>query len=70
MDTRIKAIATASMYDMTVAGRGAMNKEMLQRAKDKLSKQRWIDAEHIDLYDKVDRIPFDKLETFFKSNLK
>lgn len=28
------------------------------------------DAEHIDLYDRVGRIPFDKLETFFKSNLK
>lgn len=27
-------------------------------------------AEHIDLYDKVDKIPFDKLETFFKDNLK
>lgn len=176
MDTRIKAVATASMYDMTVAGRGAMSKEMIQRAKEKLSKQRWIDAEngypeyipyfpeqpldkvpseleeptaewfrfyalkrghhpnsrggftstsdlaflnyrlldyideisprpilfivgdrahskffsenayvaanepkelyvvedaeHIDLYDKVDRIPFDKLENFFKTNLK
>ena len=28
------------------------------------------DAEHIDLYDRVDRIPFDKLESFFKDNLK
>lgn len=28
------------------------------------------DAEHIDLYDRVDRIPFDKLENFFKNNLK
>lgn len=28
------------------------------------------DAEHIDLYDRVDRIPFDKLERFFKENLK
>ena len=27
------------------------------------------DAEHIDLYDRVDRIPFDKLEDFFKSNM-
>lgn len=23
------------------------------------------DADHIDLYDRVDRIPFDKLEEFF-----
>ena len=28
------------------------------------------DAEHIDLYDRVDRIPFAKLENFFKTNLK
>lgn len=27
-------------------------------------------ATHCDLYDKVDLIPFDKLETFFKNNLK
>ncbi len=27
------------------------------------------DAEHIDLYDRVDRIPFDKLEKFFYENL-
>ena len=28
------------------------------------------DAEHIDLYDRTDRIPFDKLEEFFAKNLK
>lgn len=28
------------------------------------------DAEHIDLYDRKDRIPFDKVEQFFKENLK
>ena len=28
------------------------------------------DAEHIDLYDQVDKIPFDKLEHFFKDSLK
>ena len=27
-------------------------------------------ANHIDLYDRVDLIPFDKLEDFFKKNLK
>lgn len=27
-------------------------------------------AGHVDLYDKTDKIPFDKLETFFKENLK
>lgn len=27
-------------------------------------------ANHVDLYDQTDKIPFDKIETFFKSNLK
>ena len=27
-------------------------------------------AVHVDLYDKVDVIPFDKLSSFFKTNLK
>ena len=27
-------------------------------------------AVHVDLYDQIDKIPFDKLETFFKGNLK
>lgn len=35
-------------------------------------KEKYIvkDCEHIDLYDRVDKIPFDKLESFFKENLK
>lgn len=177
MDTRIKAVATASMYDMTAAARlGLDTKEAVWAAKDALSRQRWTDmekgfpeyhpafpeepleavpegmgepdaewfrfyavkrghhpnarggftttsnlafmnyrlldyideisprpilfvvgdrahsrffsenayaaaaepkeiyqvqdAEHIDLYDRTDRIPFDKLESFFKENLK
>lgn len=28
------------------------------------------DADHVDLYDKTDKIPFDRLEQFFKDNLK
>lgn len=43
MDTRIKAIATASMYDMTAVGRGAMDKETLRATKENLSKQRWVE---------------------------
>lgn len=27
-------------------------------------------ANHVDLYDRVDVIPFDKLDAFFKANLK
>lgn len=46
MDTRIKAVATASMYDMTVAGRSSMDKDTILKTKEKLSNQRWIDAEN------------------------
>lgn len=28
------------------------------------------DADHVDLYDRMDKIPFDRLEAFFKTNLK
>ncbi|MNY45415.1 hypothetical protein D3C86_1805140 [compost metagenome] len=28
------------------------------------------DAVHVDLYDKLDKIPFNKLETFFKEHLQ
>ena len=27
------------------------------------------DANHVDLYDQVDKIPFDKLESFFKESM-
>lgn len=45
-DTRIKAVATASMYDMTVAARMGMSKEQLHKEKDRLARQRWSDAEN------------------------
>ncbi len=40
--------------------------------KAKMPKELYVvkDAEHIDLYDRVDRIPFDKIEDFFKTALK
>lgn len=46
MDTRIKAVATASMYDMSAAVRGNMDKAALQAAKERLAAQRWVDAEN------------------------
>lgn len=46
MDTRIKAVATASMYDMSAAVRGDMDAETLRAAKEQLSRQRWADAEN------------------------
>lgn len=45
-DVRIKAVAACSMYDMSAAGRDSMNKEALRAAKERLSQQRWVDAEN------------------------
>lgn len=45
MDPRIKAIVTASMYDMSVAGRGILNKDELEKAKIEISHKRWEDFE-------------------------
>lgn len=46
MDTRIKAVATASMYDMTVASRLGMDEKAIAQKKETLSRQRWTDAEN------------------------
>lgn len=45
-DTRIKAVATMSMYDMSVAGRSFMDAEAIKKEKERLSRQRWVDAEN------------------------
>ncbi|MEL7648440.1 MAG: alpha/beta hydrolase [Sedimentibacter sp.] len=46
MDTRIKAVATMSMYDMTVAARLGMDAETVQKTKEQLAAKRWEDAEN------------------------
>ena len=96
IDTRIKATAAMTMYDMTrvnangyfdsentadarYAKKQAMN---AQRTKDYFSegvyekltgenKELLIipGANHTDLYDRMDVIPFDKLDAFFRDNL-
>jgi hypothetical protein len=57
-----------------IAGDRAHSLGFSQRAFDMAAEPKELyiveDAEHIDLYDRVDRIPFDKLERFFKDNLK
>ena len=45
-DTRIKAVATLSMYDMSAAVRLGMDKTAVQNAKEQMSLQRWKDAEN------------------------
>lgn len=45
-DTRIRAVAAVSMYDMSAAVRAGMSREEIQAAKERLSLQRWKDAEN------------------------
>lgn len=46
VDTRIRAVCTASMYDMSAAARLGQTPERIQAAKEALSAQRWADAEN------------------------
>lgn len=46
VDTRIKAVVTASMYDMSYAARAGQTSEQIAAAKERLSLQRWKDAEN------------------------
>lgn len=46
MDTRIKAVITASMFDMSVASRMEQTPEQIQKKKEQLSLQRWADVEN------------------------
>lgn len=47
VDTRIKAIATASMYDITdIRGMQNLSKKQIDEMKDKLTRQRWADFEN------------------------
>lgn len=46
VDTRIRAVVTASMYDMSFAARAGVSPEQLQQQKEELSLKRWEDAEN------------------------
>lgn len=46
VDIRIKAVATASMYDMSVAMRGGADAAGVRAMKEQLAAQRWVDAEN------------------------
>lgn len=46
VDTRIKAVAVCSMYDMSKAARLGMDAVQVEQTKEKLSLQRWVDAEN------------------------
>ena len=68
-DTRIKAVSTVSMYDMTAAVRLGMDAAEIQANKDRLSRQRWVDAEngypeYVPMFpdQPIDRVPADMAE--------
>lgn len=58
---------------MFVSGDQAHSKEFSQKAYELASEPKelvWVEgAGHVDLYDRVDLIPFDRLETFFEGSL-
>lgn len=70
--TYIKEISPRPM--LIIAGENAHSKYFSEDAYKAAAEPKELliipNTVHVDLYDKVDVIPFDKLETFFKSNLK
>lgn len=72
-DTRIKAVATASMYDMSRSiskgYRDSYTQEQQQQIIDDLSQQRWIDAEKGNQTLGLHEIPFDEKGNIIKSEL-
>ena len=70
-DSRIKAVATASMYDMSRSiskgYRDYYTKEQCHKLIDYLSQQRWIDAENGNYSLGLHEIPFDENGNIIKS---
>lgn len=70
--TYIKEISPRPM--LLIAGENAHSRYFSETAFENASELRELmiipNAVHVDLYDKLDKIPFDKLETFFKEHLK
>jgi fermentation-respiration switch protein FrsA (DUF1100 family) len=84
-DSRIRAVATVSMYDMSrsrddsprpillVAGQNAHSRYDSEDVHKVAAEPKELvivpGADHVDLYDRMDKIPFDKLTEFFAKNL-
>lgn len=71
-DSRIKAVATSSMYDMSRSisrgHRDYYTREQRQKVVDHLSRQRWIDAENGTCARLSHEVPFDKNGNVAPSN--
>lgn len=63
-------IAGSEMTELCRAASRFFSEQVYERAKEPKELYVVEDAEHIDLYDRTDRIPFDKMESFLKENLK
>lgn len=59
---------------LVVTGEKAHSRYMAEEAYEKLTDPKELvivpNATHVDLYDQVDKIPFDKFDSFFKTNLR
>lgn len=59
---------------MLIAGENAHSRYHSEDAYKEASEPKELiivpNADHVDLYDQMDKIPFDKLESFFIENLK
>lgn len=70
--TYIKEISPRPL--LIIAGENAHSRYFSETAYENAAEPKELvivpNAVHVDLYDKIDVIPFDKLETFFRTNLK
>lgn len=59
---------------MLIAGENAHSRYYSEDVYEKLGEAKELvivpGADHVDIYDQMDKIPFDKLKTFFEENLK
>lgn len=59
---------------MLVAGENAHSRYYSEDVYEKLNNPKELvivpNADHVDLYDQLDKIPFDKIQGFFEENLK
>lgn len=66
-------IETITAPNLIVTGEKAHSRYMAEEAYDRLKDPKELvvvpNATHVDLYDQMDKIPFDKFEEFFKENL-
>ncbi|MDE6970043.1 MAG: alpha/beta hydrolase, partial [Eubacterium sp.] len=70
--TNIKEVSPRPIF--LIAGENAHSRYYSEDAYQAASEPKELvivpDADHVDLYDNMDKIPFDKIEQFFQDNLK